>query len=307
MGFPACALTCIARRIPPLTPFSLFALFIPQELLLWLDANSDTQGAVLVFLPGMGEIQTLYDSLSGRREFARDGRFWLLPLHSSLSSQEQALVFRHAPPGVRKVVLATNIAETSITVDDVEYVIDTGRVKESAYEKRKRMATLQEVWVSSENTRQRIGRAGRVRAGQAFLLYTKHRALRLLKAHRVPEIQRLPLEEVVLQLKVRARVDGRESACGRSAVRAARAEPDSCGRTGALCGRLRVCLTHTPFFVAAPSPPPTSALRARPPPGAAPGVRGAARAEQRGRGCAARRRRAAARPVGGRLGIDESR
>ena len=60
-----------------------------QELLLWLDANSDSHGAVLVFLPGMGEIQTLYESLAGRREFARDGRFWVLPLHSSLSSQEQ--------------------------------------------------------------------------------------------------------------------------------------------------------------------------------------------------------------------------
>lgn len=181
----------------------------PQDLIVWIDEHHSSKGAVLVFLPGMSEIQTLFDSLSATRAFAKGDRLWVLPLHSTLSSADQAAVFRRAPPGARKVVLTTNIAETSLTVDDVEFVVDTGRVKETAYDKRKRMITLQECWVAAQNMRQRCGRAGRVCPGHAFLLYTKHRAQLLFKPQRVPEIQRLPLEEVVLQLKVCAWTGGR--------------------------------------------------------------------------------------------------
>lgn len=76
----------------------------------------------------MGEIMNLYDRLTATRKF-RDGEQWVLPLHSSVSSSEQQQVFKRPPPGVRKIVLSTNIAETSLTIEDVVYVVDSGKLK----------------------------------------------------------------------------------------------------------------------------------------------------------------------------------
>ena len=85
------------------------------------------QGAVLVFLPGFADITTLLGTLTASRQFGDMSRFRVLPLHSSLSSQSQKLIFQPAPKGKRKIVIATNLAETSITIADVTVVIDTGR------------------------------------------------------------------------------------------------------------------------------------------------------------------------------------
>jgi ATP-dependent RNA helicase DHX36 len=81
---------------------------------------------------------------------------------------EQKKVFTQPPPGMRKIVLATNIAETAITIDDVVYVIDSGKVKEKSYDPFTNVSTLQCGWISKASARQREGRAGRVRAGKAF-------------------------------------------------------------------------------------------------------------------------------------------
>ena len=81
----------------------------------------------------------------------------MLPLHSSLPPEEQRRVFDRPPPGVRKVVLTTNIAETAITVDDVAYVIDTGRMKEKRFDPARRMESLEDVLVSRANAKQRRG------------------------------------------------------------------------------------------------------------------------------------------------------
>ena len=87
--------------------------------------------AVLVFLQGIKEIQALQEALLHTREFAQEpARSWVLPIHSAVPPEEQRLAFARAPPGVRKVVLATNIAETAITIDDVAFVIDGCRMKE---------------------------------------------------------------------------------------------------------------------------------------------------------------------------------
>lgn len=92
-------------------------------------------GAILVFLPGIQEIRQLFDYLVAQREFGDPKRFWVLPLHSSLTSEQQIRVFDvpEKGSGIRKIVLSTNIAETGITIPDCTVVIDTGRVKEMRY------------------------------------------------------------------------------------------------------------------------------------------------------------------------------
>jgi ATP-dependent RNA helicase DHX57 len=111
------------------------------------------------------------------------------------------MVFRRPPKGVTKVVLATNIAETSITIDDVVCVIDSGRMKEARYDAVRKMASLEDCIVSQANARQRAGRAGRVRPGVCIHLFTKHCADRQMP-QQLPEIQRVPLEQLCLRIKV---------------------------------------------------------------------------------------------------------
>ena len=89
----------------------------------------------------------------------------IIPLHGSLTSADQARIFRRAPNGMRKIVVSTNIAETSITIDDCSFVIDSGRFKEKSYDPHLNLGTLQAAWISQASVRQRKGRAGRVKAG----------------------------------------------------------------------------------------------------------------------------------------------
>ena len=121
------------------------------------------EGAILVFMPGMFEIGALHAALTSDRALA--DRLRVLPLHSSLASSDQLRVFDRPPRGVRKVVISTNIAETSITIDDIVYVVDSGRAKENRYDPVNRLPQLVDTWISTANRRQRRGRAGRVRPG----------------------------------------------------------------------------------------------------------------------------------------------
>lgn len=114
-------------------------------------------GGILIFMPGVMEINRCLDYLRNVP------KLHVLPLHASLQSVEQRRVFPHAPSGKRKVVVATNVAETSITIDDIVAVIDTGRVKETSYDPQNNMRKLEEVWASRAACKQRRGRAGRVR------------------------------------------------------------------------------------------------------------------------------------------------
>eukprot|EP00898_Chlorokybus_atmophyticus_P004343 jgi/Chlat1/490/Chrsp103S00981 len=178
---------------------------IDYELLEELVAHVDEAhppGAILVFLPGMGEIRDLHERLAATRRFGQGAAAqWLLPLHSSLPPEDQRRIFLTPPQGVRKVVIATNIAETSITIPDVVYVIDSGKVKENRYDPHRGMSSLVEAWISQASSRQRKGRAGRVQPGQSFALYTRKRASQLA-AYQLPEIMRVPLVEVCLQAKL---------------------------------------------------------------------------------------------------------
>lgn len=104
--------------------------------------------------------------------FFRAGKYILVPLHSTLTSEEQALVFKRAPTGKRKIVLSTNIAETSVTIDDCVFVIDCGQMKEKKFDSNRNMESLDVVWVSRANAMQRKGRAGRVMPGVCIHLFT---------------------------------------------------------------------------------------------------------------------------------------
>ena len=158
-------------------------------------------GAVLIFLPGLKEIETTLTMLADRDEFSGPiQQRWLLPLHSTLSPEEQMTVFARPPPGITKVVAATNIAETSITIDDVSYVVDTCKLKENRFDPQRRLETLVEDFGSRANLKQRRGRAGRVRCGYAIHLVTASR-FEELPAQQTPELQRTPLEHVVLRAK----------------------------------------------------------------------------------------------------------
>uniref|UniRef100_A0A8B9R3A5 ATP-dependent RNA helicase DHX29 n=1 Tax=Anas platyrhynchos TaxID=8839 RepID=A0A8B9R3A5_ANAPL len=172
------------------------------ELLAYLDRSpqfKNIEGAVLIFLPGLAHIQQLYDLISTDRRFSLRDRHRLIALHSVLSTQDQAAAFTVPPLGIRKIVLATNIAETGITIPDVVFVIDTGRTKENRYHESSQMSSLEETFVSKASALQRQGRAGRVRDGFCFRMYTRDRFESFME-YSVPEILRVPLEELCLHI-----------------------------------------------------------------------------------------------------------
>nr|DBA23579.1 TPA: hypothetical protein GDO54_014478 [Pyxicephalus adspersus] len=172
------------------------------ELLVYLDRSPqfrNVEGAVLIFLPGLADIQQLYDLLSVDKRFNDRRRYKLIALHSILSSQDQAEAFVMPPAGTRKIVLATNIAETGITIPDVVFVIDSGKTKENRYHESSQMSSLVETFISKASALQRQGRAGRVREGYCFRLYTKEKFHSFME-YSVPEILRVPLEELCLHI-----------------------------------------------------------------------------------------------------------
>ncbi|KAJ7562998.1 hypothetical protein O6H91_03G092300 [Diphasiastrum complanatum] len=165
-------------------------------------AEEGESGAMLIFLPGLAEIQLLLDRLTASQKFKDLATEWLLALHSSIAPDDQRKVFRIPPQGVRKIVLATNIAETSVTIPDVVHVIDCGKHKENRFDPHRGMSRMLEVWISQANARQRKGRAGRVQPGNHFCLYTKYRLENLMHPFQLPEMLRVPLVELCLQIKL---------------------------------------------------------------------------------------------------------
>ncbi|KAK4339893.1 hypothetical protein RND71_041355 [Anisodus tanguticus] len=107
-----------------------------EDLVCYID-ETYPEGAILVFLLGVAEIHSLLDRLSVSFQFSGQSSEWILPLHSSVASEEQKKVFKRPPENIRKVIIDTNIAETSITIDDVVYVVDCGKHKENRYNPKK--------------------------------------------------------------------------------------------------------------------------------------------------------------------------
>ncbi|KAM6919240.1 ATP-dependent RNA helicase DHX30 [Xenentodon cancila] len=157
-------------------------------------------GAVLCFLPGWQDIKAVQEKLDRKSHFSLRSHM-ILPLHSSLSVADQQAVFQRPQAGQRKIVLATNIAETSITIDDIVYVVDAGSCKEQNYDPRTKVSCLDTVWISRSNVTQRKGRAGRCQPGQSYHLFPREQ-LESMTLFPVPEILRIPLENLVLQAKI---------------------------------------------------------------------------------------------------------
>lgn len=160
-------------------------------------------GDILVFLPGQQEIEEVQEELQRRlRTCGKDIReLIVLPVYATLPSDMQAKIFEPTPPNARKAILATNIAETSITLNEIVYVIDCGFCKLNSFSPKTGMESLITVPCSKASANQRSGRAGRVRPGHCFRLYTKFSYEKEMDDVNDPEIQRTNLAHVVLSLK----------------------------------------------------------------------------------------------------------
>ncbi|USW56515.1 Putative helicase, P-loop containing nucleoside triphosphate hydrolase [Septoria linicola] len=160
-------------------------------------------GDILVFLTGQDEIEQAEQSLqeTARKLGNAAPELLICPIYANLPTDLQQKIFDPTPPKVRKVVLATNIAETSLTIDGIVYVIDPGYVKENRYTPATNMESLVSVPISRASANQRAGRAGRNQPGKCFRLYTKWAYYNDLPESTTPEIQRTNLNSIVLLLK----------------------------------------------------------------------------------------------------------
>ena len=160
------------------------------------EKDSKDDGSILVFLPGAPEINMAMDAI---RKVVRGLSIQLLPLHGGLQPNDQNMVFQAAARGFTKIVLSTNVAETSITIPDCTIVIDSCREKQSSYDPSNRMPLLVERFAAKANLKQRRGRAGRVRSGACYKLISK-RTYDNLPEHGEPEIHRCALDQTLLSL-----------------------------------------------------------------------------------------------------------
>ena len=164
---------------------------------------TEPKGDILLFLTGQEEIDTSCEILFERMKALGPSvpELLILPVYSALPSEMQSRIFDPAPPGTRKVVIATNIAETSITIDEIYYVVDPGFVKQNAYDPKVGMDSLVVTPISQAQANQRAGRAGRTGPGKCFRLYTEAAYQSEMLPTSIPEIQRQNLSHTILMLK----------------------------------------------------------------------------------------------------------
>jgi len=160
-------------------------------------------GDILIFMTGQEDIEAVCVVLAQKLQHLGDDSppILILPMYSQLPADLQAKIFDKAPEGCRKCIVSTNVAETSLTVDGIKYVIDSGYLKLKVYNPRLGMDSLLVTPVSKANSKQREGRAGRTGKGMCFRLYTESQFRNELMENNVPEIQRTNLSNVVLLLK----------------------------------------------------------------------------------------------------------
>lgn len=182
---------------------SLVPIALAAAVLAHLVRTTD-QGAILVFLPGLDEILRLDQCLRVDNplgvDFQDASKFKILLLHSRIQNADQSKVFDSVPEGCRKIILATNIAETSVTIPNVRFVVDTGKARERYYDHTREIAKLQCTWISKSSSTQRAGRAGRVQDGYYYALFSKSRRQNM-RATGVPEMLHSDLQRVCLNVK----------------------------------------------------------------------------------------------------------
>ncbi|KAG2262588.1 hypothetical protein Bca52824_069667 [Brassica carinata] len=162
--------------------------------------RKERPGAVLVFLTGWDDISSLRDQIKAHPLLGDPNRVLLLMCHGSMATAEQWLIFERAPPNIRKIVLATNMAEASITINDVVFVVDCGKAKETTYDALNNTPCLLPSWISQASARQRRGRAGRLLPGECYHLYPKC-VYEAFSEYQLPELLRTPLNSLCLQIK----------------------------------------------------------------------------------------------------------
>ncbi|KAJ8105750.1 hypothetical protein OPT61_g9992 [Boeremia exigua] len=163
---------------------------------------SQGPGDILVFMTGQEDIEITCELVAERLKLLNDPpKISILPIYSQMPADLQAKIFERAAPGVRKVIVATNIAETSLTVDGIMYVVDAGFSKLKVYNPKMGMDTLQITPISQANASQRAGRAGRTGPGKCFHLFTERAFRDEFYIQTIPEIQRTNLANTVLLLK----------------------------------------------------------------------------------------------------------
>lgn len=162
--------------------------------------RKERAGAVLVFMTGWEDISCLRDQIKAHPLLGDPNRILLLTCHGSMATSEQKLIFEKAPPNVRKIVLATNMAEASITINDVVFVVDCGKAKETTYDALNNTPCLLPSWISQASARQRRGRAGRVQPGECYHLYPRC-VYDAFAEYQLPELLRTPLNSLCLQIK----------------------------------------------------------------------------------------------------------
>jgi ATP-dependent RNA helicase DHX8/PRP22 len=164
---------------------------------------TEPAGDILLFLTGKEEIDSSCEVLHERMRALGPNvpELTILPIYGALPSEVASRIFEPGPPGSRKVVIATNIAETSLTIDGIYYVVDPGFVKQSSYDGKLGMDRLQITPISQAQARQRSGRAGRTGPGKCFRLYTEAAFQNEMLPTTIPEIQRQNLSNTILMLK----------------------------------------------------------------------------------------------------------
>nr|XP_023023039.1 LOW QUALITY PROTEIN: ATP-dependent RNA helicase DHX36-like [Leptinotarsa decemlineata] len=191
------ALVCEQLKNPD---SEILNLDLVYELLVYIVEKEEKHGSVLIFCPGLSQISGLIKKIENSSKFP-PSRYIIFPLHSQMPSIDQKEIFNPAPQGKRKIIVSTNIAETSITIDDVVYVIDCGKIKTADFDIELKTETLKIRWVSVANADQRRGRAGRVQPGVCFHLYSRARHM-ILEKYLKPEILCKRLEGTILTAKI---------------------------------------------------------------------------------------------------------
>ncbi|NXE52136.1 DHX40 helicase, partial [Casuarius casuarius] len=185
--------------------------YVTEAIKVTLDIHlNEPRGDILVFLTGQVEIERACDLLFQKAE-SIDYRYevqdcsveglLILPLYGSMSTDQQKRIFLPAPTGIRKCVVSTNIAATSLTIEGVRYVVDSGFVKQLNHNPRVGLDILEVVPISKSEAMQRAGRAGRTSSGKSYRLYSKEFWEQCMPDHTVPEIKRTSLTSVILTLK----------------------------------------------------------------------------------------------------------
>ena len=191
--------TVFSDKENALIPFGLIVSTIAHI------AKTTQEGAILVFVPGLEEIVRVERDLKLSNlgiDLTDTSRFKIYMLHSSIAATQQT-IFEPVPDGCRKIIISTNIAETSVTIPDVQHVVDTGKLREKRYDQIRRITMLACTWVSKSNSKQRAGRAGRVQDGNYYALFSKER-YDSLRAIGLPELLRTDLQEICLDIKAQA-------------------------------------------------------------------------------------------------------